>query len=225
MPSNNKTVALFKGQENGDSSPNSRDQKITTSPHDIHAGVTPDYALTEGSKSSTNLSSDYIQTASSADLVEEAVWFLMRASYGREQKAKEYLEAQGIEVFLPLQKKCFQRNGRRVHKIQSLIPNFLFVRSTEKEMKKYIGKEPLDFFHHYYVPHKSISGGEKIGKGIKPLVIPNSQMEKFIKWNSVNDFNKLFVADDKIPFSNREKVRILAGQFEGFEGQVFRIKG
>lgn len=92
-------------------------------------------------------------------------------------------------------------------------------------MKKYIGKEPLEFFHHYYVPKKEIGGGKFGRSGKKPLIIPNCQMEKFIKWNSVDDLNKLFIADDKITFCNKEKVRILGGQFQGFEGQVFRIKG
>ena len=75
---------------------------------------------------------------------EAMVWFLMRAAYGQEQKAQEFLEAKGIETFLPLQEYCFVRDGKRVKKMQSLIPNFLFVKSTENEMKKYIGKHPVD---------------------------------------------------------------------------------
>ena len=71
---------------------------------------------------------------------EAMVWLLMRAAYGQEQKAQEFLEAKGIETFLPLQEHCFVRDGKRVKKMQSLIPNFLFVKSTENEMKKYIGK-------------------------------------------------------------------------------------
>lgn len=107
---------------------------------------------------------------------EATVWFLMRAAYGQEQKAKEFLEAKGIETFLPLQEHCFVRDGKRVKKMQSLIPNFLFVKSTENEMKKYIGKHPVDFLHHYYVPHKDTSGNAIGTKGIKPLVIPDEQM-------------------------------------------------
>lgn len=225
MPKNNDIAALIKGQKTGEDSPNSRDLKITTSPQDIQTGVTPEYALCESSDCATVIDNNKLQTASSTKNVEGAVWFLMRVAYGREQKAKDYLEPLGIEVFLPMQERCFVSNGKRIHKWQSLIPNFLFVKSTEREMKKYIGKKPLDFFHHYYVPHKD-SNGNRIGKnGLKPLVIPAEQMEKFIKWNSVHDINKLFVADDKIPFCNKEKVRILGGQFQGFEGQVFRIKG
>lgn len=225
MHSKSNIAALFKGQAIGDVSPTSRDLKLTTSPQDIQSGVTPNYALSVGSYQATDLSTNTIQTASSAVDAEGAVWFLMRVSYGREQKAKDYLMAKGIEVFLPMQEKHYVCNGKRIRKMQSLIPNFLFVKSTEEEMKKYIGKEPLEFFHHYYVPKKEIGGGKFGRSGKKPLVIPNSQMEKFIKWNTVDDLNKLFIADDKITFCNKEKVRILGGQFQGFEGQVFRIKG
>ena len=53
---------------------------------------------------------------------EAMVWFLMRAAYGQEQKAQEFLEAKGIETFLPLQEHCFVRDGKRMKKMQSLIP-------------------------------------------------------------------------------------------------------
>ena len=43
---------------------------------------------------------------------EAMVWFLMRAAYGQEQKAQEFLEAKGIETFLPLQEHCFVRDGK-----------------------------------------------------------------------------------------------------------------
>lgn len=160
MPSKSNIAALIKGQATGDTSPTSRDLKLTTSPQEIQSGVTPNYASSEGSYHATDLSINTIQTASSTVDVEGAVWFLMRVSYGREQKAKDYLVAKGIEVFLPMQEKHYVCNGKRMRKMQSLIPNFLFVKSTEEEMKKYIGKEPLEFFHHYYVPQKEIGGGE-----------------------------------------------------------------
>ena len=39
---------------------------------------------------------DYASTASSAACVEEAVWSLMRAAYGQESKARDFLEAKGM---------------------------------------------------------------------------------------------------------------------------------
>lgn len=51
------------------------------------------------------------------------------------EESKGFLEAKGIEVFLPVQDKCIMQNGKRKNKQVSLIPNFLFVKSTEAEMK------------------------------------------------------------------------------------------
>lgn len=209
MLDNKKTVSLFKGLQLGDNSPTGSDDKSTTSPNHIQIRVSP----------------DYVQTASSAESAGEAVWFLMRASYGQEKKAKDYLEAKGIETFLPMQAKTYIFQGKVRHRWVSLIPNFLFVKSNEQEMKKYIGKEKLPFFHHYYVPNKD-EHGKSIGKkGIKPLVIPDKQMQSFIKWSAISDDNKLFIADDNMPFSKNDHVRVMDGKFAGLEGFVCRIKG
>ena len=220
MP-NKRSVSLCKGQNNGVNSLNSGVSKVSTSPHSIHNGVPPNYMPKQSAHSTLN----NISAASSTDNVEEAVWFLMRAAYGQEQKAKFFLEAKGIEVFLPMKEKCCILNGKRKTKQVSLIPNFLFVKSTETEMKNYVGKGELDFFHHYYVPHKDETG-KKIGKnGIKPLVIPEQQMNFFIKWNAVEEEDKLFVPDDNFKFTKNDKVKIVRGKFVGFEGKVCRIKG
>lgn len=219
---------MFKGRNTGDISPNLGVRGNAVSPCNIQDGVTPDFALNPGAGCEEN-DNDFsdkndMTTASSAEQVEEAVWFLMRAAYGQEKKAKDYLETKGIEVFLPLQEKCYLYKGRRIYRQVSLIPNFLFVKSTEQEMKKYIGKGNLDFFHHYYVPHIN-SGGVKIGKGIKPLIIPQKQMDSFIKWHAIDDENKLFIADDDMKFEMNDVVKIVDGKFAGLEGFVCRIKG
>lgn len=221
MPNNKRPVSLFKGQNKGENSPKSGIQNVAMSPYNIHNGVSPTYV----SKLSAKFSVDNIKTASSAANVEEAVWFLMRAAYGQEKKAKDFLEAKGIEVFLPMQEKCIVQNGKRKNKQVSLIPNFLFVKSTEAEMKKYVGKGKLGFFHHYYVPYRDETGRMVGRKGIKPLVIPAKQMNFFIKWNAVEEEDKLFVPDDKFNFTKNEKVKITKGKFVGFEGKVCRIKG
>ncbi len=221
MPKNERPVSLFKGHDKGENSPKSGVQNVTMPPYCIHNGVTPTYV----SKPNDKCSTFNIKTASSTDNVEEAVWFLMRAAYGQEKKAKDFLEAMGIEVFLPLKEKCILQNGKRKSKLVSLIPNFLFVKSTEAEMKKYVGKGKLDFFHHYYVPYKDEKGKMVGKKGIKPLVIPAKQMTIFIKWNAVEEEDKLFVPDDKFRFTKNDRVKIVRGKFIGFEGKICRFKG
>ena len=71
----------------------------------------------------------------------------------------------------------------------------------------------------------SIRGGVKIGKGIKPLIIPQKQMDSFIKWHAIDDENKLFIADDDMKFEMNDVVKIVDGKFAGLEGFVCRIKG
>lgn len=155
---------------------------------------------------------------------EHTVWFLMRAAYGQEKKAKEILEADNIEVFLPVTNKMHLVNGKRKRTTESLIPNFLFVHSTERLMRKYVGSPDLKFFHHYYIPNKD-ENGIPIGKnGKKPLVIPDDQMEAFFKWYKAEDDNKLFLSDGSVKIVKGDKVRITQGKFIGFCGFVCRVK-
>ena len=154
----------------------------------------------------------------------DIVWFLMRAAYGQEKKAKEVLEADNIEVFLPVTDKVHLVNGKRKHTTESLIPNFLFVHSTEQRMKRYVGSPDLRFFHYYYIPNKD-EHGIPIGKnGKKPLVIPDDQMEAFFKWYEAEDDNKMFVSDGSMKIARGDKVRITQGKFIGFCGFVCRVK-
>ncbi len=204
-----RPVSLLKGQKTREESPSGSRVKPPASPNELHIGVSP----------------HYIQTASSADRAEGAVWFLMRAAYGQERKAKEFLDALGIETFLPLHTQTYIHKGKKTRRRVSLIPNFLFVKSTEAEMKKYVGRGKLRFLHHYYIPHKDESGNSIGPKGITPLVIPERQMALFVRWNTVDDDGKLFVAGDRFNFTKDDRVKIIKGKFAGFEGRICRIKG
>ena len=131
MLNKNKSVSLSKGQSPGESSPSSSVLKNIMSLRSVQNGVSPDYV----SKSCADNSTDSIlnknnPTASSTANVEEAVWFLMRAAYGKEKKAKDFLEAKGIKTFLPLQTQTYIYKGKKKHRQVSLIPNFLFVNSS-----------------------------------------------------------------------------------------------
>ncbi len=154
----------------------------------------------------------------------EGVWYLMRVAYGREEIARKVLEEEGIETFLPTIARVRLRNGKKRRVIESLIPNLLFVKSTEKELKKYIGQPPLEFLHHYYVPNKDSSGNPIGKKGIKPLIIPDNQMVQFQRWHNVDDDNKLFLTENASKIKEGNKVRIIQGKFSGIMGFVCRVK-
>ena len=111
-------------------------------------------------------------------LEETKAWYVMRAAYGQEIKAKEYLDAKGLETFLPIIDRMRLVKGKRVRKKESLIPNFLFVLSTEVELQKYVGSKDLSFFHYYYVPNMD----EKDSLLVK--MVPSLSLFLIIKCNS-----------------------------------------
>lgn len=158
-------------------------------------------------------------------LEETKVWHVMRAAYGQEQKAKDYLDAKGIETFLPTIDRVHLVRGKRVRKKESLIPNLLFVLSTETELQKFVGSEKLSFFHYYYVPNLDENGQPIEKNGIKPLVVPNNQMQQFRRWHEIEDDNKMLVNAEEKTFYRNEFVRIKRGRFEGLHGFVCRYKG
>lgn len=208
-----------------DSLPNEDTRRGGISPS--HIGFTSN-VFPKADSSQNGVSPDSVlihcPTASSESKSKEAVWFLMRAAYGQEWKAKERLEADSIEVFLPIEQKVYVTNGKRKYKKKSLIPNFLFVHSTEEKMKNYIGKPGLEYFHHYYVHSTDTSGYTANKDGLKPLVIPDQQMRDFRRWHEIDDDNKLFVPEGEFPLKNGEKVEVIGGKFKGLCGYVCRMK-
>lgn len=154
----------------------------------------------------------------------DKVWFYMRVAYGQEKKVRDYLIAEGIEVFLPTIKKERVMGGIKNQIEVSLIPNSLFVHSTETEMKCYVGKYPTDNLHHFYEPHRD-EKGRLIGTGRRPVIIPETQMQSFLIWTSSYNENKIFIDKTDFEFKNNDFVYIIEGEFKGFSGYVVRLKG
>lgn len=149
----------------------------------------------------------------------EQKWFLMRASYGQEQKACDYLQEKGIKAFCPKWKQERTYGDKKVIVEVSMIPNTLFVHSTEKEMRCYIGKSPLTYFHHYYC--KDINSP----RCRKPIIVPDSQMHAFMLWVKTDSADKIYNKDGNFNFKRGDHVRVTSGDFAGFTGYVMRYKG
>lgn len=154
----------------------------------------------------------------------DLVWFYMRVAYGQEKKVRDYLLSEGIEVFHPTWKKERVIAGVKKLVEVSLIPNALFVHSTADIMKKYVGKEPMTNLHHFYEPHFD-DNRRPIGSGRRPVTIPDGQMQSFKIWTSSQSDNKIFLDTNHFEFKQNDLVRIIEGEFKGFEGHVVRLKG
>lgn len=65
-------------------------------------------------------------------------WYALRATYGREGKANDYLRGKNIETFYPTLKTVKLIDGKRVTREESRIPNIFFARGTAEEIKSYV---------------------------------------------------------------------------------------
>ena len=83
--------------------------------------ITPD-TIPEA-KSSTGVSVRYVHDNSKS-------WYVFRASYGREDKASDYIVNDGTFVYIAKRFVRKQIYGKQKRCLESLIPNLLFVYTT-----------------------------------------------------------------------------------------------
>ena len=62
-------------------------------------------------------------------------WFVLRVSYGRIDKAKTFVEAKGLECYVPLQYKEVRKQGKKRIITTPLLPSFLFVHATAEQVE------------------------------------------------------------------------------------------
>ena len=83
------------------------------------------------------------QTGVSSDCVSEGKkqWFVLRATYGRTEKAHDYLQAKNIETYLPMHYVIKEIDGKRKLVHEPLLPNIIFAYMTREKTYEFV-KEP-----------------------------------------------------------------------------------
>ena len=143
----------------------------------------------------------------------EMLWFAMSATFGREMKAKEFLENNNVRCFVPLRYQLVK--GRSKDKVRKLVPavsNLVFVNTTKDNIK--ILKTKLPYLHYHTRPE----GGKNI-----PVTVPSAQMEQFIAACNTYNEKMAFVRPDEIRLTEGTRIRIVGGAFDGIEGTFIRI--
>ncbi len=194
-------------------------QKISALGENLHENVAENATILY-QKSFEGVSPNCIHTSDVGNK-----WFLMRAAYGQEKKAEEILmQMEGVEkAYVPQWYKERAFGGKKKRILVSIIPNNIFVRSSERVLANVVGREPLAFLHFSYQPHKD-ELGRPIGTGRIPVVIPDRQMDSFIRWVDADAEDKIFRQTSFI-FKENDLVRVTEGVFEGLVGHIVRLKG
>lgn len=153
-------------------------------------------------------------------------WFVLRVSYGRVLKAKEFVEAKGLECYVPMRYKEVREQGKKRIITEPLLPSFLFVHATYSQVEALcrnnnasVGMALLSFYYNH------TSYREDAPDKNPPLIISDSAMDNFIRLTSVKNPHVIPVTSENIKYKMGDEVVITEGEFMGVHGRVARIAG
>ena len=155
-------------------------------------------------------------------------WFVLRVSYGRIDKAKTYVEAKGMECYVPLQYKEVRKQGKKRIITSPLLPSFFFVHATAEQIEallhdnKVVANESRALLSYYFdhtihrQDHPDLN---------PPLIIRDEAMNNFIRLTSIKNPHIIPVTSNNIQFKLGDNVVVTEGEFKGVHGRVARIAG
>jgi transcription antitermination factor NusG len=155
-------------------------------------------------------------------------WFVLRVSYGRIIKAKDFVETKGLKYYVPMRYKEVWKRGKRQIITEPLIPSFLFVYASAKQVDSLLQvKNSKDFEYSallsYYYDHTSHC--ENAPTKNPPLIISDTAMDNFIRLTSIHNPHIIPVTSDNIKYKLGDEVMITDGEFKNIRGRVARIAG
>ena len=159
---------------------------------------------------------------------ENKQWFVLRVSYGRIIKAKAFVEANGLECYVPLRYKEVRKQGKKRIITETLLPSFLFVHALAEQVEtlihdnKVVTNESRALFS-YYFDHTIHRQDNSYCN--PPLTIQNEAMNNFIRLTSIKDPHIIPITSDNIQFKLGDNVVVTEGKFKGIHGRVARIAG
>ena len=177
--------------------------------------IDPD-TISEAISSQTGVSVRYVPA-------ENKHWFVLRASYGREDKAADYIVEDGTFVYIAKRyaRKALNVGGKNKIVLEPLIPNLLFLYTTKDKAEEYVKRTPALSFLTYYYNHFTQDETDKN----PPLTVSCKEMENFIIATNNKNEHLRFVDESQCHYKGGETVKIIDGPFKGVEGRVARVAG
>ena len=148
-------------------------------------------------------------------------WYVLRASYGREDKALDYLVEDGTFAYIAKRYAYKSVNGKPKKILETLIPNILFAYTTQEKADEYVKNTPALPYITYYYNHCEFDDAQKN----PPLTISCKEMENFILATCNNSEHLKYVDESQCRYKGGEIVRVIDGLFKGVEGKVARVSG
>ena len=170
--------------------------------------------IPEAKSSQTGVSVKYVPTLGKS-------WYVFRASYGREDKASDYIVEDGTFVYIAKRYARKTINSKQKKVLETLIPNLLFVYTTDEKADEYVKHTPALSYLTYYYNHFELDDN----LNNPPLTVSCKEMENFIIATCNKSEHLKFVDMSQCHFKGGETVKITDGLFKGVEGKVARVSG
>lgn len=155
-------------------------------------------------------------------------WFVLRVSYGRIDKAKTFVEAKGLECYVPLQYKEVRKQGKKRITTKPLLPSLIFLNATAEQVEtllhdnKVVANESKSLLSYYFDHTIHLQDNPNRNP---PLIIRDEAMNNFIRLTSVKNPHIIPITSNNILFKLGDNVIVTEGEFKGVHGRVARIAG
>lgn len=155
-------------------------------------------------------------------------WFVLRVTYGRIIKAKAFVEAKGLECYVPLRYKEVRKQGKKRIITEFLLSSFLFVHATAEQVETLlyeikVSTNEIRNLLSYYFDHTSQRQDNPDHN--PPLTICDEAMNNFIRLTSIKNPHIIPVTTEIIQYKLGDMVIVTEGDFKGIHGRVARIAG
>lgn len=144
-------------------------------------------------------------------------WYVMRAISGKENKVKEYIEAEikksdlgeyVTQVLIPTEKVYQIRNGKKITKERSCMPGYILIEA-----------HLIDEIHHRLRNTPNVIGF-LTGKNNVPTPVRISEVNRIL-----GTMDELIENGEEMltPFIKQENVKVISGPFSGFSGVIEEV--
>lgn len=146
---------------------------------------------------------------------DERQWFVMRDLKRRNAKQPAYLmfKDKGIEFFTPMVHKLLTIHGKREDREVPFMQDLLFVKETKEKLDVIV--EAIPTLQYRY----------KLGVQHTPIVVRNTDMERFIKAVEATENPKYYRPEEITSDMLNRKIRIIGGQLDGYIGTLVTTRG
>lgn len=139
-------------------------------------------------------------------------WFAVYKGKASRGSLTENLQKVGITYCIPTQVIQHLEGNEMVEHEEKILTNLIFIQ-TDQDIATIAAT--VDGLKRPYIDHATE----------KPAVISDAEMQRFIRFLEFKNMDAKILQDPYQRFKVCQKVRVKAGDFEGTEGYVFRIRG